>query len=175
MISLDTMEKPGLLIFGYGNPSRGDDALGPMLLERLGAGQPEGVELLTDFQLQVEHALDLDDRRLVLFVDAHLSCPRPFAFTLLTPACDASYTTHAMSPAAVLQVYRDIRPREPPPSFLLSIRGERFELGQDLSAAGGAHLAAALTFVEGLCARPQLAHWLRLSGDMQIGGGGSIA
>jgi len=160
------MEKPGVLIFGYGNPSRGDDAIGPMLLEHLEARQWEGIELLTDFQLQVEHALDLEGRRLVLFVDAHLSCPPPFAFGPLTPACDASYTTHAMSPAAVLQVYREIRRREPPPGFLLSIRGERFELGQDLSTAGAANLDAALTFAEGLCVRPQLAHWLSLCGKM---------
>ena len=160
------MKKPGVLIFACGNPSRGDDALGPMLLQGLEAGRYEGIELLTDFQLQVEHALDLRNRDLVLFVDASVSCPSPYAFKRLQPAHDNSYTSHAMSPAAVLQVYREIQRVEPPPSFLLGIRGQRFELGQDLSAAGAANLAAALSFAGVLCARPQLAQWLALSEKM---------
>ena len=40
-----------LLVIGIGNPSRGDDAIGPLAIERLGAlGLPD-TELLTDFQL----------------------------------------------------------------------------------------------------------------------------
>lgn len=62
-----------LLVLAVGNPSRGDDALGPMLLEALRAEGVEGngqVELLGDFQLQIEHVIDLRGRRAVLFVDA---------------------------------------------------------------------------------------------------------
>ena len=150
------------LIFGYGNPSRGDDALGPLLLERLQADGLTDIEFLTDFQLQVEHALDLEGRDLVLFIDAHVSCAPPFAFTALLPEGDRSYTTHAMSPAAVLQVYQQINRRPPPPSFLLSLRGERFELGEDLSPAAQANLEAALQFARALCARPVLSHWQNL-------------
>ncbi|MDV7391306.1 hydrogenase maturation protease, partial [Arthrospira platensis SPKY1] len=101
---------PYLLILAVGNPSRGDDALGPLFLERLETlreprGDWDGVELLTDFQLQIEHAVDLEKRELVLFVDASVSCPPPFQFTRLRPAQDVSYTSHALSPAAVLHVY----------------------------------------------------------------------
>jgi len=62
-----------LLVLAVGNPSRGDDALGPMLLEALHAEGIDGdgqVELLGDFQLQIEHVIDLRGRRAVLFVDA---------------------------------------------------------------------------------------------------------
>ncbi|MEI2781775.1 MAG: hydrogenase maturation protease [Candidatus Competibacter sp.] len=107
------MRVPGLLILAVGNPSRGDDALGPLFLERLGewrerGGDWEGVELLTDFQLQIEHAVDLENRALVLFVDASVSCPPPYQFARLRPARDTSYTSHALSPAAVLHVYEQI-------------------------------------------------------------------
>jgi hydrogenase maturation protease len=153
------LPKPTLLIFGYGNPSRGDDALGPLLLERLQAEGFPGVECLTDFQLQVEHALDLEGRALALFIDAHVRCPPPFTFARLQPENDRSYTTHAMSPAAVLQVFAEIHRRPPPPSFLLSIRGERFELGESLSLAAQANLDAAGTFALGLCARRELGYW----------------
>ncbi len=139
-----------VLVFGWGNPSRGDDALGPMLLERLdallAATPPRSVELLTDFQLQVEHALDLAGRQQVLFVDASLNCVAPFEVTLLTAARDLSFSTHAMSPRAVMQVFRDLHGIEPPPCTLLAIRGEGFELGEPPSAAALSNLTLAMAW-----------------------------
>ncbi|MCM2287764.1 MAG: hydrogenase maturation protease [Sulfuritalea sp.] len=137
------------LIFGWGNPSRGDDALGPLFVEHfiaLAARHPEWgeVECLTDFQLQVEHALDLQGRQRVLFVDASVDAPAPCALTRIEAARDASFTTHAMSPQAVLKVYADIDEGEAPPCWLLAIRGERFELGEELSATARQSLQAAL-------------------------------
>jgi hydrogenase maturation protease len=140
------------LIFGWGNPSRGDDALGPLFLERLevlSAEHPEWgeIEYLTDFQLQVEHALDLRGRARVLFVDASVNAPAPFTFSSLQPARDTSFTTHAMTPQAVLQVYQDIE-GQPPPCWLLSIRAYQFELGDALSCAAQENLAAQLACAE---------------------------
>lgn len=154
---------PKLLIFGYGNLSRGDDALGPLLLERLEARRLPGVECLTDYQLQPEHALDIEGRDLILFVDAHLHCASPFEFAALRPARDASFTTHAMSPQAVLQVYLDLHDAPPPPAFLLSVRGERFELGEALTPQAEANLEAAGRFADALCARLDANAWYALS------------
>jgi hydrogenase maturation protease len=137
------------LIFGWGNPSRGDDALGPLFVEHftaLAALHPEwgAVDFLTDFQLQVEHALDLQGRRRVLFVDASLDAVPPCSLTRIEAERDASFTTHAMSPQAVLKVYADIDEGEAPPCWLLAIRGERFELGEPLTEAAQQSLQAAL-------------------------------
>ena len=133
-----------VLVFAWGNPSRGDDALGPALLEMLAScqrqGELAGVELLTDFQLQVEHALDLQGRERVLFVDASVSAQAPCELHPLQAERDTSYTTHALSPGAVLAVYAQICDVPPPPAFLLSIRGYEFELGQPLSAKARANL-----------------------------------
>ena len=158
---------PSLLILAVGNPSRGDDALGPLFLERLAElceqrGDGDDIELLTDFQLQIEHAVDLEGRALALFVDASVSCPPPFQFTRLQPARDTSYTSHALSPAAVLHVYDQINRCPPPPAFQLAIRGERFELGEPLSAAAEANLAAALAFAAQLFAMPRIETWRHL-------------
>jgi hydrogenase maturation protease len=136
-------------IFAWGNPSRGDDALGPLFVEQievLAALHPEwgGVECLTDFQLQVEHALDLQGRHRVLFVDASIDAPPPFLLSRIEAARDASFTTHAMSPQAVLRVYADIHEGDPPPCWLLAIHGERFELGEALSDTARQSLQAAL-------------------------------
>lgn len=142
-----------ILVFAWGNPSRGDDALGPALVERLDAmraGHPEWgeVALLGDFQLQPEHALDLEGHAGVLFVDAGVSCTPPYVFERLRPQAGFGYTTHAMQPEALLAVFRQISGREPPPAWLLTIRGHCFELGEGISAPARAHLEAALACVE---------------------------
>lgn len=137
-----------ILIFGWGNPSRGDDALGPLFVERIDALEVPGVECLTDFQLQVEHALDLQDRRLVLFVDASVTAAAPFALSRIEPQPDASFTTHALAPEAVLQIYTELHDTPPPPCHQLAIRGERFELGEELSPAAGEYLEAAIVWAK---------------------------
>ncbi|MBS2018369.1 MAG: hydrogenase maturation protease [Deltaproteobacteria bacterium] len=137
-----------LLVVGIGNPSRGDDALGPLFLERLGktfapAIARGDVELMTDFQLQIEHALDLRGRERVVFVDASVRAAPPFELAPVEAAHDASISTHAMSPAALLATYRSVL-GEPPESWLLAIRADRFELGEGLSKGAEANLEAAL-------------------------------
>jgi hydrogenase maturation protein HypF len=138
-----------VLVVGVGNPSRGDDALGPLcisaLAERLAGALLAGeLELLTDFQLQVEHAMDLTGRQRVFFVDASLRAKPPFELTRVAPDGAQSAFSHAMSPQAVLEAHRRTV-GEPPESWLLEIRGERFELGESLSAAASEHLEAALS------------------------------
>jgi len=154
-----------VVVLAVGNPSRGDDALGPLFLEQLAAEQEQrsdwgNIELLTDFQLQIEHAVDLEGRALALFVDASVSCPAPHQLTRLQPSRDTSYTSHALSPTAVLHVYQLINQTPPPPAFQLAIRGERFELGESLSATAETHLAAAIEFARRLLARPDVETWM---------------
>mgnify|MGYP000727551363 CR=1 FL=1 len=153
------MHKP-VLIFAYGNLSRGDDALGPLLLEYFKDKiDPNNIEILSDFQLQIEHALDLENRQLVLFIDASVACETAFNFTKLLALKDKSYTTHAMTPSAVLQVYQDIKKQAPPPCFLLSIQGISFELGEDLSQQAQINLQLAIQFTENLLTNNQINFW----------------
>jgi hydrogenase maturation protease len=127
-----------LLIVAVGNPSRGDDALGPALIERLRAGGVDadgGVELLVDFQLQVEHALDLVGRRAVLFVDAARTGTVDGVALCPIAADDAApLWSHALRPQAVLAVYAQVQHDAPPPAWLLAIEGRDFVLGEELRA-----------------------------------------
>jgi hydrogenase maturation protease len=142
---MTSAQVPPLLVFGWGNLSRGDDALGPLCVEQLRAGSTAsaGVEFLEDYQLLVEHALDLVGRTRILFVDASLSCTGPFEVTALQAAQDASFSTHALSPQALMQVFVDLQGVAPPPCTLLAIRGERFGLGEPPSASALENLKAA--------------------------------
>jgi hydrogenase maturation protease len=131
------------LVIAIGNPSRGDDAIGPLVAERLQAlGLPD-VEVLTDFQLQVEYLLDLMGRSEVVFVDASVSAVEPFEFAPLQPHWDPTITTHAMSPASLLEAYPGFAGEPPPPARVAAIRGYSFELGAPLSARAAVNLKAA--------------------------------
>ena len=148
-----------LVVFAVGNESRGDDALGPLLLARLEALSLPGLTLISDFQLQIEHALDLQGQDLALFIDAGTGTPAPFSFIEVLPAASNTHTSHALLPAAVLDVYRRVEAAEPPPAFILCVRGEGFELGAGLSAQAISHLEQAWTFLQELCASTTLTAW----------------
>jgi hydrogenase maturation protease len=154
-------------VFGWGNPGRGDDALGPRLLARVEAwaeAHPEArLEAIPDFQLQVEHVEDLRGRGLALFLDASVTAPAPFAFRELHPAPDASFTSHALSPEALLHAFVQVAGAAPPPAFVLAVRGERFDLGEDLGPAAERNLEAAWRFLRDLLSNPDVARWRRLA------------
>ncbi|WP_295457002.1 hydrogenase maturation protease [uncultured Thiodictyon sp.] len=150
------------LILACGNASRGDDALGPTLIERLSAlpipmpGLCQAFDAFDDFQLQIEHCLDLQGRESVVFVDAALSGPEPFSFGPVIPEPALSITTHALSPGGLLRVYQEAIGGPLPDCRLLAIRGYVFELGASLSPQAAANLGAALEF---------LIKWLRRGPD----------
>lgn len=160
--------RPRVVVLACGNPSRGDDGLGPTLLDRLEACAPGladhcDLALLSDFQFQVEHALDLEGKDMALFIDASVAGAAPCGLHRLAPEPDGSFTTHALSPSAVLYVYRGIRGQEPPPAYLLGIRGVGFELGAPLSPQAAAHLEAAWSLLRRLLEDPRPEAWDALS------------
>ncbi|MBA4070752.1 MAG: hypothetical protein C0497_02805 [Gemmatimonas sp.] len=152
-----------VVLLGCGNPSRGDDALGPDLLSRAGAwliGRPDlDVRIVEDFQLQVEHALDVADADLVLFVDADATATTPFCLRRTKSSRDDSYTTHELSPEAVLHVAREVTGRDPPPAWVLGVRGESFELGAPVSVAARGHLDLAWDELRTLLDDPCASAW----------------
>ena len=148
-----------VVVLGWGNESRGDDGLGPALTRRIEAVGFSHVTVIEDFQLQLEHAMDLDGADLALFVDASMAAPHPFAFTEAHPREGLTHTSHAMAPEAVLDVFSRVLGRVPPPAFVLGIRGEAFELGTGLGEAAAKRLEAAWDFLRPLLDRPNVGVW----------------
>lgn len=182
MTPLEPEPRPPLLVLAVGNPSRGDDALGPLLLEGLtadGLAAQGDVELLTDFQLQVEHALDLEGRQAVLFVDA--ARPGAAAGLELSPLQTSTRMaahSHALSPPEVLQVALRLTGTTPP-AWQLALEGQCFDLGAEISPLAHHHLEQARPMVrEWVCARR--ADMARgdvpggVSGAQPLGAGGSV-
>jgi len=155
-------------VFAIGNPSRGDDALGPALLARFAdwlaaQGRTGDFDLIEDFQLQIEHAVDLQGRGLALFIDAGIDTPGPWLFRPLQAEAGLSHTSHALSPEAVLRVYGQTFGEAPPPAYVLCVRGESFELGAPLSSSALANLEAAFDKLRGLADLATPEAWARES------------
>lgn len=137
-----------ILLFGYGNLGRGDDALGILAVEAIATLQLPGVECLSDMQLQVEHITDLLERERVLFVDADMACAAPYVLETLTAQQDDSYSSHTQTPVALLYTFQQVYGKDAPPAQVLRIRGYSFELGDDLSLKARENLAQALSLIK---------------------------
>jgi hydrogenase maturation protease len=148
-----------VVVFGWGNTSRGDDAIGPLLLADLEAAALPGVETIEDFQLQIEHALDMVGADLLLFLDAGTQTPAPYTFYEAQPAGVFTASTHALLPEAVLAVFQQVKGQAPPPAFVLCVRGEQFGLGEPMSEVATDRLEAAKGLVRELCAEPEVGRW----------------
>jgi len=148
-----------LLLFGYGNAGRGDDGLGPELIARIAQLHLDDVECQNDMQLQVEHVTDLAECDQILFIDADMACAAPFEFSEISAEKDDSYTSHAMSPSALLCAYRQVYRKDAPPAFLLRIRGYDFGLGDPITDKASANLVAATKLVAGMCVEASLEAW----------------
>ena len=164
MDDLISAPRPQVVVLACGNLSRGDDAIGPLLLERLEAwlkvqGMQEDFELIYDYQFQIEHALDLEGRQLALFIDASVSAAAPFEFYRAKANTDMAHTSHTLSPEAVLGVWHKIKKEEAPPSFVLSVRGHAFELGDGMTQCAQQNLDAAFQYLIQLCQRPEPDVW----------------
>ena len=141
-----------VVVFATGNESRGDDGLAPALARRAALDERAGLTLVLDYQLQVEHALELRGRRLALFIDAGKDTPAPFELRRASPSPRFLHTTHALAPEAVLETAQRLGIALPD-AWVLCVRGEQFELGEGLSARALRHLDAAETALHALLAQ----------------------
>ncbi len=124
------------IVVGYGNRGRGDDGLGPHVVERLrrrlwGAS---GVGLVSVPFLAPEMAEDLAPAGEVIFVDATLErLPGGRCWTRIEPVQEASFClTHSVSPGFLLNLIERLYQRRPE-ARLLSIQGDEFDHGSGLS------------------------------------------
>jgi len=138
----------GTLVLGWGNPGRGDDGLGPALADAVEALAAPGVEVESDYQLQVEDAAAIARHERVLFVDAAREGPEPFFLRRLSPASSGlSWSSHSLTPGQLLALARELFGAEPE-AWLLGVRGYEFDrLGDPLSRGARENLAAAAGFL----------------------------
>ncbi len=155
------------LVYGYGNPGRLDDGLGPALVRELAArGLGAEADLETAYQLQVEDAALVGGHELVIFADAAAAGPEPFELRPLEPRGRPEFSTHSLAPGAVLALARE-HFGGPAQAFVLGLRGYEFDdYGERLSPGARRNLAAAADHVCRLLCDG------RLAAEAQAGPGG---
>lgn len=138
-----------VLVLACGNPSRGDDALGPLFIEALERDYQEAIaagelECRWAYQWQIEDALALVGRKRVLFVDAVVGGGVSCGIAVVPRVEGAGVLSHALSAGEVLAVYRRLYGEPEFNAEVIGIGGVGFELGEGVSLAAGNNLADAL-------------------------------
>ncbi len=145
--------KISTLCIGYGNPLRGDDAVGPMLAERLGerlAGRA-GVRVISAHQLTPELAPLLAEAARVILLDAEAGVGAGvIRFRPVEPlAAPPEALAHQVTPGALAAAAAGLFGRAPE-LFVLGIGAGSTDLREGLTPAVAAALPPALDLLEDL-------------------------
>ncbi len=99
-------EDSQILIYGYGNPGRTDDGLGNEFINRIEKwikeNELKGIEVDSNYQLNIEDADIISKNNYVIFVDASEEDIDDYIFTKVEPSnASVEFTMHAVSSAFV--------------------------------------------------------------------------
>ena len=151
-------KKLNILLYGYGNPGRKDDGLGPILVDLVEKWIIEkkikNISIDSNYQLNIEDAYTIRDYDIVIFIDASIEEIDDFIVTRVEPSEKVNYTMHSVSPSFVLNLCNKLY-HYTPETFLLHIKGYEFQLQEGLSEKGQENLESALAFVKNLLAEPE--------------------
>jgi hydrogenase maturation protease len=151
-----TEHKPTILVYGYGNPGRQDDGTGVLLTEKLELwihdNQLMQVHTDSNYQLNLEDAAAIARYDLVIFADASREDLDDFRLDTLTASEKVEFTMHALSPAFVLHLCKEIFNHEPE-AYLLHIRGYEWEFMGSITEKAGHNLSAALQYIQSFILR----------------------
>ena len=136
-----------ILVVGFGNPARGDDGIGPEVIQELEKLKFDRLSVDSDYQLTVEHAADAADHDVVIFVDASVDTEAPFTYKRIEPKMAESFSSHSVSPEHVLGLADELFQAKPE-GFMLAIRGYSFEMFDEaLTEAAAINMKKAFSFL----------------------------
>ena len=144
-----------ILLYGYGNPGRQDDGLGPVLAEDFESLSLPGVETDANYQPQIEDAAEIVQYDMVIFVDTTIEEVEDFFVRRLEPAKKITFTSHLVKPESILAMCEDMYKRAPV-AWLIGIRGYEFEYREGFTEAAQVNYERAKDFI---------AYILRLHGE----------
>jgi hydrogenase maturation protease len=145
-----------LLVIGYGNPLRGDDAVGQVVARVLSDWYLPNVKVLSLHQLAPELADDLAEVGTVYFIDAcmdrTLEHPRVAEIQSGNSTVNVS---HFSSPQDLLVLAKQLYDCEPR-AYLIEIPAESFEINEGLSAKARKGVKEVLEYLRGVLANNQV-------------------
>ena len=146
-----------ILVYGYGNPGRKDDGLGPAFAEKAEewvkeTGTP-GIDTDSNYQLNIEDAYTLGEYDIVIYVDASKEEIAHFMVDRVAPSEKVAFNTHSVSPGFVLDLCNRLYAKDPL-VLLLHIKGYDFSLEENLTPEAAENLDMAFNFIENILLIP---------------------
>jgi hydrogenase maturation protease len=141
-----------VLVYGYGNPGRQDDALGNEMVNKIAEWvekhQIKNVEVDSNYQLNIEDAERISAKDIVIFVDATQEEEiHEYKFTHLDSSEEkVEFTMHSVSPEYVLHVCQDLF-KKSPRTCLMAIRGYEWDFREGLTDSAKLNLEQAFQFL----------------------------
>lgn len=140
-----------ILLYGYGNPGRGDDGLGSAFIQSMDEWiqkkKLRHISTECNYQLNIEDASTLSQFDAAIFVDASRAEIEAYSFSPVHPAACSAFTTHAVSAGAVVALCAELY-GVTPLVYLLQIKGYCWDFGTGLSIRAKKNLQKALHFVQ---------------------------
>ena len=141
--------KDKIVLIGIGNCGRGDDGLGWAFLDALQDEIDHEVECIYKYQLNIEDAELISKADKVLFIDAdNRKLKKGFEMVKCVAKDSFEFTTHALSPGVIIALAKNLYDKSPE-SYVLSIRGEEWELREGLGTRAKNNLSQALAYFKG--------------------------
>ncbi|MBI5388554.1 MAG: hydrogenase maturation protease [Verrucomicrobia bacterium] len=140
-----------ILVIGYGNELRGDDAVGPQAARAVSDWNLPQVRALALAQLTPELAEAISQARQVIFVDAAADAEKPTATAqAIGPSPETPALGHASDPRWLLALAKSLFGRCPP-AWLVEIPARSFGFGQPLSVEAQQGAEIGLGLIRRIC------------------------
>ena len=123
-----------VLVIGYGNTLRGDDAAGVKAAELIAKRHP-GIVCVCLHQLVPELAEQIAESDIVIFIDAQQGITQPNA-RLIAPDIETDQPrTHFISPESLLVLSQHLYHHLPAIAYVVGIPASQFEFCEELSVS----------------------------------------
>lgn len=141
-----------ILVYGYGNPGRQDDAMGNVMADQMEIWAKEKgydhIDVDSNYQLNIEDADNISNYDIVFFVDASIEEIDDYIMTKVeTSAATIEFSMHAVSTSFVLDLCHKMYGKTPA-TYLLHVKGYEFDFMEQISEAGQKNFDKAFSFLK---------------------------
>lgn len=142
-----------ILVIGYGNTLRGDDAVGIRAAELI-AQRHTDINCICMHQLMPELAEQIAVSDIVFFIDADVETNEPRVRSVETPASLDQPRSHFISPESLLSLSRQLYQRIPKKAYTIGIPASQFEFSEELSEKTQQAMVKSIELVETILQNP---------------------
>jgi len=134
-----------LLVIGIGNPTRGDDAVGPAVAEAVTLRWPGRARVLDVHQLTPELVQSVAEAGRVVFVDADTAATKVMAVKI-RPVVPCAPASHRLDPEGLLALADQLFAASPD-AWLVSVPAMHLEFGIGLSPIAARSIEVAASWI----------------------------